>query len=96
MIVAFSPLRSADKPSILGRPKGYRGVAEWFKAAVLKTVVGQLTGGSNPSSSANLIFYKRIAANTMIPSERFAIALTINVYDRRSGRVAEGAGLLNQ
>ncbi len=29
------------------------GVAEWFKAAVLKTVVPQGTGGSNPSSSSN-------------------------------------------
>jgi hypothetical protein len=28
-------------------------VAEWFKAAVLKTVVPQGTGGSNPSSSAS-------------------------------------------
>ena len=27
-------------------------MAEWLKAAVLKTVVGQLTGGSNPSLSA--------------------------------------------
>ena len=28
------------------------GVAEWFKAAVLKTAVPKGTGGSNPSSSA--------------------------------------------
>lgn len=28
------------------------GVSEWFKEAVLKTVVSQGTGGSNPSSSA--------------------------------------------
>ena len=28
-------------------------VAEWFKAAVLKTVEGQPSGGSNPSLSAN-------------------------------------------
>jgi hypothetical protein len=27
-------------------------MAEWLKAAVLKTVVGQPTGGSNPSFSA--------------------------------------------
>ncbi len=27
-------------------------MAEWLKAAVLKTVVGQPTGGSNPSLSA--------------------------------------------
>ena len=31
----------------------HRGVAEWSNAAVLKTVVPQGTGGSNPSSSAN-------------------------------------------
>jgi hypothetical protein len=29
------------------------GVAEWFKAAVLKTVEPKGSGGSNPSSSAN-------------------------------------------
>ena len=29
------------------------GLAEWLKAAVLKTAVGQPTGGSNPSPSAN-------------------------------------------
>ncbi len=28
------------------------GMAEWTKAAVLKTAVGQPTGGSNPSPSA--------------------------------------------
>jgi hypothetical protein len=28
------------------------GMAEWTMAAVLKTAVGQLTGGSNPSPSA--------------------------------------------
>lgn len=34
----------------------YGGMAEWFKAAVLKTVVGfLLTGGSNPSPSANAL-----------------------------------------
>ncbi len=32
------------------------GVAEWSNAAVLKTVVGKLTGGSNPSSSATLLW----------------------------------------
>ena len=30
-------------------------MVEWFKAAVLKTAEGQLSEGSNPSSSA--IFY---------------------------------------
>jgi hypothetical protein len=29
-------------------------MAEWLKAAVLKTVVGKLTGGSNPSLSATV------------------------------------------
>ena len=34
------------------------GMAEWLKAAVLKTVVPQGTVGSNPTSSASLVFYK--------------------------------------
>ena len=32
-------------------------VAEWTKAAVLKTVGGQPPGGSNPSLSATVIFF---------------------------------------
>ena len=32
---------------------GFGGVAEWTKAAVLKTAVPQGTGGSNPSPSAS-------------------------------------------
>lgn len=36
----------------------YGRVAEWLKATVLKTVMGQPIGGSNPSSSAQkLIIY---------------------------------------
>ena len=31
------------------------GMAEWSNAAVLKTVEGHTSGGSNPSSSANYI-----------------------------------------
>ncbi len=31
------------------------GMAEWSNAAVLKTVVPQGTGGSNPSSSAQIL-----------------------------------------
>jgi hypothetical protein len=38
---------------------GFGEMAEWFKAAVLKTVVGQPTGGSNPSLSAMLRFVCR-------------------------------------
>ena len=34
-------------------------MVEWFKAAVLKTAEGQLSEGSNPSSSA--IFTKKMA-----------------------------------
>jgi hypothetical protein len=30
------------------------GVAEWLKAAVLKTAEAKVSGGSNPSSSARL------------------------------------------
>jgi hypothetical protein len=38
-------------------PKGhFGGVAEWSKAAVLKTVVPQGTVGSNPTPSAKNIF----------------------------------------
>jgi hypothetical protein len=35
-----------------GSPLEPGGMAEWTKAAVLKTAVGQPTGGSNPSPSA--------------------------------------------
>jgi hypothetical protein len=35
-----------------GDPLKPGGMAEWTKAAVLKTAVGQPTGGSNPSPSA--------------------------------------------
>jgi len=36
------------------------GLAEWLKAAVLKTAVGfEPTGGSNPSPSANPSFVER-------------------------------------
>ena len=31
-------------------------MVEWFKAAVLKTAVAQVTEGSNPSFSANIEF----------------------------------------
>ena len=33
----------------------YGRVTEWFKEPVLKTGVGQLTEGSNPSPSARLV-----------------------------------------
>ena len=36
-------------------------MVEWFKAAVLKTAEGQLSEGSNPSSSA--IFFAKKMAN---------------------------------
>ena len=38
------------------------GMAEWTMATVLKTVVGQPTGGSNPSPSAinNIIYSLKI------------------------------------
>ena len=32
----------------------FGGMAEWSNAAVLKTVEGHTSGGSNPSSSAQL------------------------------------------
>ena len=34
------------------KPERYGGMAEWSNAAVLKTVEGHTSGGSNPSSSA--------------------------------------------
>lgn len=43
--------------------EGHRGVAEWSNAAVLKTVVPQGTGGSNPSSSAS----KRLKTSELQP-----------------------------
>ena len=43
------PVRHIDRGPV---PRG--GVAEWFKAAVLKTVEPRGSGGSNPSSSATL------------------------------------------
>jgi hypothetical protein len=39
-------------------------VAEWFKAAVLKTAVVKATGGSNPSSSANEVVHDFVS-NTL-------------------------------
>jgi hypothetical protein len=44
---------------IITASKKYGGMAEWLKAAVLKTVVGQLTGGSNPSPSATKFIQER-------------------------------------
>ena len=41
---------------VLGYSRFFGEVAEWFKAAVLKTVDGQPSGGSNPSLSANSAF----------------------------------------
>ena len=39
-------------------------MAEWFKAPVLKTGVGQLTVGSNPSLSADL---ERLISGITVP-----------------------------
>ena len=36
---------------------GLGGMAEWSNAAVLKTVEAQVSGGSNPSPSANLAMH---------------------------------------
>jgi hypothetical protein len=40
-------------------------MAEWTKAAVLKTAVGQPTGGSNPSPSAFKMRYNRGGAGVV-------------------------------
>jgi hypothetical protein len=42
-------------------------VAEWSKAAVLKTVDGQPSGGSNPSLSANHCRGSRISGPSKLP-----------------------------
>ena len=34
------------------------GVAEWFKAAVLKTAIGQPIEGSNPSPTAIGVYFR--------------------------------------
>ena len=48
-------------------------MVEWFKAAVLKTAVGQLTEGSNPSLSAIFLPKMRDSLNKMkaIPKKHF-------------------------
>ena len=48
-------------------------MVEWFKAAVLKTAEGQLSEGSNPSSSAIFFAKMRDSLNEMkaIPKKHF-------------------------
>ena len=48
------------KKIILSLPPQNGEMGEWFKPAVLKTVVPSGTGGSNPSLSANNIDYLQI------------------------------------
>ena len=48
-------------------------MAEWFKAPVLKTGVGQLTVGSNPSLSADL---ERLISEIAVP---FCYTAMINI-----------------
>lgn len=51
--VIFAPAFAALNAASAGTPaKGLGGMAEWSNAAVLKTVEGHTSGGSNPSSSA--------------------------------------------
>src|SRR6185295_19518053 len=47
--------RSPNNSDVSYTPATRGGVAEWFKAAVLKTAVLQGTVGSNPTPSASLI-----------------------------------------
>ncbi len=43
------------------------GMAEWTKAAVLKTAVGDKpTGGSNPSPSASVLWQRDVITSTLI------------------------------
>ena len=48
---SVKPLHKIKNPNIFA-PQKQGGLAEWSMAAVLKTVVRQRTGGSNPSASA--------------------------------------------
>ena len=41
-------------------PKAFGEMAEWSIAAVLKTVEGHTSGGSNPSLSAKLADFQRV------------------------------------
>ena len=47
-------------------------MVEWFKAAVLKTAEGQLSEGSNPSSSA-IFFAKKMAERSRKASLHCAV-----------------------
>ena len=49
-------------------------MVEWFKAAVLKTAEGQLSEGSNPSSSAIFLF----KASLRNPCKKQAVVWKIN------------------
>ena len=65
-------------------------MAEWSNAAVLKTVEGYTSGGSNPSFSAqrdlsskrtrSLFYYTKLPDRPEIIKNTLAIFLTQNVY----------------
>ena len=61
-------------------------MAEWSIAAVLKTVVQQCTGGSNPSFSAEI---KRLQQSLLFFKFTFC-------FNRRDARVVEWGGLENR
>ncbi len=48
-----------QKLMLLGKRKDTGEMAEWSNAAVLKTVEGHTSGGSNPSFSAEILFRKK-------------------------------------
>ncbi len=48
-------------------------MAEWSKAAVLKTAVVKATGGSNPFSSAATALRDRLTASLAEPLQRVAL-----------------------
>ncbi len=50
--ICVAPVRCASMLSFTGCYSMRGGMAEWLKAAVLKTVVPRGTVGSNPTSSA--------------------------------------------
>ena len=56
------------------------GVAEWSKAAVLKTVVLKGTVGSNPTSSAISVNYRKQQFTETTPSLRYLAGLQPNLH----------------
>ena len=64
-------------------------MAEWFKAAVLKTAVAQVTGGSNPSLSATFPYCEVTKVEDTISAK---LQKTAGEVAQRIGEAAKTAG----